>query len=229
MIFDDRNQYTISLRWIVESYSQDQPGLSTDEKISIALPQIFNFNFPIYSEAYRVEFEEKFIRHFYFYEINISSIGSWKFQLRERLNLIMPVYNKMYEAVNFKYDPFIDTNMKETYTRVNSLNSTANSTTNVNQNDKNENTSVFSDMPQTTLSGQDYATNSTESIGSNTATQEAKQNNSANSNNTETYTHENTGFSSKSQQALLMEYYDALRNVDETIFNELRDLFMLIF
>ena len=45
MIFDDRDQYTISLRWIVESYSQDTPDISTDQKIAIALPKIFDFNF----------------------------------------------------------------------------------------------------------------------------------------------------------------------------------------
>lgn len=229
MIFDDRVQYTISVRWIVESYSQETPEISTDEKISIALPKIFNFDFPIYSESYRTEFEEKLIRHFYFHEINITSIGSWKFQLREKLNLIMPVYNKMYEAVAIKYDPLIDTQMHETYTRNNNLTSDSSTNGNVTQKDTSNNSQVYSDLPQTTLHGGDYATNSTQNEGTANSTQNASQTANATSNNKETYEHDNTGFSSRSQQALLMEYYESLRNVDEMVFNELRELFMLIY
>lgn len=229
MIYDDRNQYTISVRWIVESYSQETPDITTDQKIAIALPKIFNFDFPIYDESYRSTFEDKLIRHFYFHEINITSIGRWKFMLREKLNLIMPVYNKMYEAVAIKYDPLIDTHMHETYTRNNNLTSDSSTNGNVTQKDTSNNSQVYSDLPQTTLHGGDYATNSTQNEGTANSTQNASQTANATSNNKETYEHDNTGFSSRSQQALLMEYYESLRNVDEMVFNELRELFMLIY
>lgn len=229
MIYDDRNQYTISVRWIVESYSQETPDITTDQKIAIALPKIFNFDFPIYDKSYRLTFEDKLIRHFYFHEINITSIGRWKFMLREKLNLIMPVYNKMYEAVAIKYDPLIDTQMHETYTRNNNLTSDSSTNGNVTQKDTSNNSQVYSDLPQTTLHGGDYATNSTQNEGTANSTQNASQTANATSNNKETYEHDNTGFSSRSQQALLMEYYESLRNVDEMVFNELRELFMLIY
>lgn len=229
MIYDDRDQYTISVRWIVESYSQETPDITTDQKIAIALPKIFNFDFPIYDESYRSAFEDKLIRHFYFHEINITSIGRWKFMLREKLNLIMPVYNKMYEAVAIKYDPLIDTQMHETYTRNNNLTSDSSTNGNVTQKDASNNSQVYSDLPQTTLHGGDYATNSTQNEGTANSTQNASQTANATSNNKETYEHDNTGFSSRSQQALLMEYYESLRNVDEMVFNELRELFMLIY
>lgn len=229
MIYDDRDQYTISVRWIVESYSQETPDITTDQKIAIALPKIFNFDFPIYDESYRSTFEDKLIRHFYFHEINITSIGRWKFMLREKLNLIMPVYNKMYEAVEIKYDPLIDTQMHETYTRNNNLTSDSSTNGNVTQKDTSNNSQVYSDLPQTTLHGGDYATNSTQNEGTANSTQNASQKANATSNNKETYEHDNTGFSSRSQQALLMEYYESLRNVDEMVFNELRELFMLIY
>lgn len=229
MIYDDRDQYTISVRWIVESYSQETPDITTDQKITIALPKIFNFDFPIYDESYRTTFEDKLIRHFYFHEINITSIGRWKFMLREKLNLIMPVYNKMYEAVSIKYDPLIDTQMHETYTRNNNLTSDSSTNGNVTQKDTSNNSQVYSDLPQTTLHGGDYATNSTQNEGTANSTQNASQTANATSSNKETYEHDNTGFSSKSQQTLLIEYYEALRNVDEMVFNELRDLFMLVF
>lgn len=229
MIYDDRNQYTISVRWIVESYSQENPEITTDQKIAIALPKIFNFDFPIYDESYRLTFEGKLIRHFYFHEINITSIGRWKFMLREKLNLIMPVYNKMYEAIAIKYNPLIDTQMHETYTRKNNLTSNSSTKGDVTQNDASQNQQVYSDLPQTTLHGGDYATNSTQNNGTATSAQKASQTANAKSDNTETYEHNNTGFSSRSQQGLLMEYYESLRNVDEMIFNELRELFMLIY
>lgn len=253
MIYDDRDQYTISVRWIVESYSQETPDITTDQKIAIALPKIFNFDFPIYDESYRTTFEDKLIRHFYFHEINITSIGRWKFMLREKLNLIMPVYNKMYEALAIKYDPLIDTNMHETYRRENNLKSNSisstdgaqNSTTTSNSDRSGSQTgtgsNVYSDLPQTTLHGGDYATNSTQTedttttkdtqkdTGSSNATNTINQSANATSDNVETYTHDNSGFSSRSQQELLMKYFEALRNVDEMVFNELRDLFMFIY
>ena len=253
MIYDDRDQYTISVRWIVESYSQETPDITTDQKIAIALPKIFNFDFPIYDESYRTTFEDKLIRHFYFHEINITSIGRWKFMLREKLNLIMPVYNKMYEAASKKIDPFIDTQMHETYIRKNNLTSNSSNNTDGTQKVTNNLTSnktgtqsgtgsnVYSDLPQTTLHGGDYATNSTQTEDSATtkdtqtdnstsnSTNIIKQNSNAATDNTENYVHDNTGFSSRSQQELLMQYYDALRNIDEMVFNELRDLFMLIY
>lgn len=253
MIYDDRDQYTISVRWIVESYSQETPDITTDQKIAIALPKIFNFDFPIYDESYRSTFEDKLIRHFYFHEINITSIGRWKFMLREKLNLIMPVYNKMYEAASKKFDPFIDTQMHETYIRKNNLTSNSSNNTDGTQKVTNNLTSnktgtqsgtgsnVYSDLPQTTLHGGDYATNSTQTEDSATtkdtqtdnstsnSTNIIKQNSNAATDNTENYVHDNTGFSSRSQQELLMQYYDALRNIDEMVFNELRDLFMLIY
>ena len=149
--------------------------------------------------------------------------------LREKLNLIMPVYNKMYEAVAIKYDPLIDTQMHETYTRNNNLTSDSSTNGNVTQKDTSNNSQVYSDLPQTTLHGGDYATNSTQNEGTANSTQNASQTANVTSNNKETYEHDNTGFSSRSQQALLMEYYESLRNVDEMVFNELRELFMLIY
>lgn len=293
MIYDDRDQYTISVRWIVESYSQETPDITTDQKIAIALPKIFNFDFPIYDESYRTTFEDKLIRHFYFHEINITSIGRWKFMLREKLNLIMPVYNKMYEAASKKFDPFIDTEMVENYTRKRNSNGNIQNVTNSNQvtngessnninanskgtqngtidsnknqtteNDTNGKTEqINSDFPQATLAGKDYATTSTQNTNNSTATetikstgketnsntndinsttteigntknnitQDAKNDTTTAQDETESYDHTNTGFSSKSQQALLLEFYEALRNIDEMVFNELRDLFMLVF
>ena len=221
MIFDDRDQYTISLRWIIESYSQETPDISTDDKIKIGIPKLFNFDFPIFNESYRQHFEDQFVRHFYFNEINITSIGQWKFMLRERLNLIMPYYNKMYEIQAQKINPLIDTEMNETYTRDN----TSNGTTESNGTETSNSNIINSDFPQGTMANKDYASSGTETDNSNNVKQNAK----SSATGKETFSRQNSGFSSKSQQALIVEYYESLRNIDEMVFNECKDLFILLY
>ena len=96
------SKYTTELRYIIEDYNKDisSDNQTADDMIAKALPKLFNFSFPIYDESYRQTLEMNIVRHFYTREICCETVGRWKMFLRDRLNIIMPQYNTMYESLN---------------------------------------------------------------------------------------------------------------------------------
>lgn len=100
------SEYTIEVREVVNMFSNSKDDVNT--RIKTALPSIFNFDFPIWIESYRPILEEKIIRHFFTREIGLETIELWQFYLAEKLILIMPYYNKLYETTVKDYD-YMDT------------------------------------------------------------------------------------------------------------------------
>lgn len=109
------SKYTTTLRWIVDYYCQDidPPPTTLNEKLEIALPKIFDFDFPIYEEAHRTELERKIVLHYFNKEICMETVALWKIYLEEALNLIMPPYNELYKTLAWKYEPLTDVAIKE--------------------------------------------------------------------------------------------------------------------
>lgn len=89
-------KYTVELRKIVES------GIN-----------IFNFPYPFYDEEKRQEFEQKFIRHFYFREIGAETVDRFRFYLRDKMDVVFPYYNKLFEAATVQYDLLNNYNLTE--------------------------------------------------------------------------------------------------------------------
>lgn len=96
------SEYTTQVRWICEMksgyYPDQMEGKTPDDFISAAIPKIFNFDYPIYDESHRVPLEHKILRHYYTREIAAETFELWHLWLNDKLNLIMPKYNKLYEA-----------------------------------------------------------------------------------------------------------------------------------
>ena len=112
------SKYTTELRFICETEAgkTESVGLSkVDEVITAALPHIFDFDFPIFDENYRVPLETKIIRHYYTREIGLETYGLWKLKLQTKLNEIMPYYNKLYESELYTYNPLYDVDMTTTH------------------------------------------------------------------------------------------------------------------
>lgn len=95
------SKYTTELRYICEMNSgfpvEEMSAHSTDEIISASREKIFDFSYPIYDESHKPELETKILKHYYTREIGAETVGLWKLWLNEKLNLIMPKYNKLYE------------------------------------------------------------------------------------------------------------------------------------
>ena len=182
------SKYTTEIKTIVESYTYEYSNLSLSKRIDLALPKIFNFDYPIWDESYRRKLERKIIMHYINKEIGVETVGLWKFYLEERLNLIMPFYNEMYKTTTKEYDWLTDTSIVENYTAnennlikskdnfsgENTDNTTENYIGNSNEeseSNSNKNTkSLKSDLPQSTFSGADYGTESEEIESDDTST-----------------------------------------------------------
>lgn len=104
--------YTTQLRWICEDIAKKRTTCENiDEIISSAAPVIFNFEFPIFDESYKIPLAEKILLAYYTKEIGFETVGLWKIKLRAKLREIMPYYNQLYSSELLKFNPFVDTDV----------------------------------------------------------------------------------------------------------------------
>lgn len=138
------SKYTTELRFICETeagLTESQGFNAIGDILQTAAPKIFNFDFPIFDESYRLPLEIKILRHYYTREISEETVGLWKLRLQDKLNLIMPYYNQLYESELIKFNPLYDTDLTTDYEKENEQNEekeltgeeTGNSTTNYNE------------------------------------------------------------------------------------------------
>ena len=105
--------YTTELRSICEFYSgyNESQGFSKiDEIVENSRRDIFG-EYPIFDEKYRGILERKILKHYYVNEIGEETVGLWKLKVNNKMNEIMPYYNKLYESELLKYDPLNDVNV----------------------------------------------------------------------------------------------------------------------
>ena len=115
------SKYTTELRFICETeagYNQSQGYKKVNEILTAAAPKIFDFNFPIYDENYRLTLEAKILKHYYTREISEETYGLWKLRLDTALNEIMPYYNQLYKSAILEFNPLYDVDVQRTYTKV---------------------------------------------------------------------------------------------------------------
>ena len=108
------SKYTTEVRFICETEAglMESKGFNDIETIlNVSAPKIFNFPFPIFDEEYRLVLEKNILRHYYTREIGMETVGAWKLKLQDKLNLIMPYYNKLYESANLEFNPLYDTDI----------------------------------------------------------------------------------------------------------------------
>ena len=89
------SQYTTQLRYILEN------PMWTDERLGLA-------NYPIFDENYRSTLNQKIKDFYYFEEIGYETPARFCFKLRQKMNLIMPYYNKLYQSELLKIEPFLN-------------------------------------------------------------------------------------------------------------------------
>lgn len=129
------SNYTTQLRFICESITGNEESVgfaATMEVIEESVDRIFSFDWPIFDEAYRVPLEVKIVRHFYTREIGEETFGLWQLRLCDRLNVIMPYYNQLYESELIKFNPLWDVDLHTEHEKANDGNlSTQNNSSSV--------------------------------------------------------------------------------------------------
>lgn len=113
------SKYTTEVRFICETaagYDSSQGYMSVNQILNVAAPKVFDFDFPIFDEAYRSVLEKKILKHFYTREIGLETVGLWKLKLDTKLNEIMPLYNQYYKSELIEFNPMYDVEMTKDYT-----------------------------------------------------------------------------------------------------------------
>lgn len=108
------SKFTTEVRYICEfeaGLTESKGFNDVDDIVEEARGNIFK-NYPIFDENYRPTLECNILRHYYTREIGFETVGLWKLHLNNRMNEIMPKYNKLYESALLSFDPLSDTDLK---------------------------------------------------------------------------------------------------------------------
>ena len=114
------SRFTTEVRYICETMAGHNESVGYNDissTITTAAPLLFNFDFPIFDEAYRLPLETKILRHFYTREICEETVGLWKLRLEDKLNLIMPYYNQLYRSELLEFNPMYDVDVATDHTK----------------------------------------------------------------------------------------------------------------
>lgn len=168
------SKYTTEVRYICETYAglKESEGYDkVDEIIDVARTKVFDFDYPIFDEAYRPTLERKILEHFYTREIGFETVGLWKLKLKNKMDDIMPYYNKLYLSDLIEFNPlytedlytFAHTKGQKITTDTSKLDgvqkktgsdqSVASGTDKDESNRKHNNWTLFSDTPQGGIQG----------------------------------------------------------------------------
>lgn len=111
---------------------------------SLARLVIFDFNYPLNSNL-KENFEITFLNHFMMRRIGFETYTAFKIHLKDRLNSIMPKYNKMLEGFNnLNFNGLVESEIRnENGTNENNVDSSVSSSTTTDNR--------FSDTPQNAI------------------------------------------------------------------------------
>ena len=205
------SKYTMTIKDIVKDYSADVKSPDIDSKLDVARGLIFDFNYPVLDEATKKRIEIAILKHYYMREIAFESVGIWKIKLNDRLNLIMPRYNALYNKQDLNLSPYVNGYVNE------SGNTTGNSNTNVN----NEDWQTTSDTPQGIL------TDLKEGKYSSMAVYTENNDTTGNTNNSN-YERMQESLNGVTYAEAFRNYFDNIISIDEELVNEFSDLFLVI-
>ena len=196
---------------------------------------IFNFDYPLSNNVSREKFETMILNHFLMRRIGFETVTAFRIQLDVKLNEIMPIYNKMFDALE-NWDIFND---GETTTRTGSDNRTSqstNKTSNTLSNESTTNTTDTSDrrnseLPQNQLEdlrNGSYVTNYNYDTNTNSGNDSSVSNGTseATNNGTDNNIYDETIKRTQADKiAIFKEMQENIKSIYTLIFKELECLF----
>ena len=175
---------------------------------------------------------KKIVDHYYMREIGFETIGLFQHYAKTTMNEIMEEYLPLIYSSSIEYNPLVNVDYTETFTRNENIenNGTSDSTSSSNA----SSLGVNSDTPQGQISKQAILTGTyASSTGANENESEVTSNssNNTNSNTDESYTKNvkgNSGVSATAQK-MIEQYRNNIRALDREIIDKLNILFMGLF
>lgn len=184
--------------------------------------------YPIFDEAHREPLNQKIVQHYAMREIGFDTDDMFIFELRAKMNEIMPVYNELYYTQTIKYDPLMTSDI--TTTTESASDSSTDTSSHSDNSTKNDNTGrgVQSEPPASELSGNgQYATGISDSQSHGEVSQAADNTATGHDSRKGSATARTAGRSTAAP-VLVQAYRDAIVNVDMMVVSELEELFMQI-
>lgn len=182
-------------------------------------------DYPIFDEKYRSVLNTNIIDYYYFREIGFETVAQFNHYLNNKMNIIMPYYNKIYIATLKEIDPLNNYNLTEKYEKI--YEGTGNNTTNDTSNSDSLN--AFSDTPQGNVSNNEITElNYLSEATQNKANYKNLSTSNMKNNATENYIKNTSGTQGIPESEMIKKYVDSLLNVDKMVIDELSDLFMKV-
>lgn len=192
--------------------------------------KIFDFDYPLSSKVDKEKFECMILNHYIMRRIGFQTFTAFKIQLNVKLNEIMPLYNKMFDALQ-NWDIFKDGEKLSRYGNENRKNNTNNTL----ENTSNTETTTTSDRresntPQNQLDNVrngTYVTNY--NYDTDTSNSSDNSNSKGTSNSTDENIYEETIEKSPADKiAILKEMQENIKSIYTMIFKDLDILFYYI-
>ena len=182
-------------------------------------------DYPIFDENYRSILNTNIIDYYYFREIGFETVAQFNHYLNNKMNIIMPYYNKIYIATLKEINPLNNYNLSEKYEKI--YEGTGNNTTNDTSNSDSLN--AFSDTPQGNVSNNEITElNYLSEATQNKANYKNLSTSNMKNNAMENYIKNTSGTQGIPESEMIRKYIDSLLNVDEMVIDELSDLFMKV-
>ena len=172
---------------------------------------------------------KKIVNHYYMREIGQETIGLWIHYVKDTMELLMEEYLPLIYSASISYDPLINVDYTETFTRTANVDNTGRSVSD--SSNSGDSIGISSDTPQgrvtkaSILAG-NYATATT---GTETESQiDNTTNTTSGSESEEEYTKRikgNSGVSATAQK-MVEQYRDNIRAINREIIEKLEPLFM---
>lgn len=194
---------------------------------------IFDFDYNLFDNSLKPEFELLFCEYFYFRDIGHETVDRFKFELRNKLNMLYPYYKEYWKTVKqVEVEKFMETkDLHETFTRTLEGEVLHNSTSNQNStmNQTNKNINKFSDTPrgeigniERFMSQASVNDDNSNTISSLTGNDTSNQNNRV-SETTEFHSVGDLGVSSSG--LLIQGWRDVITNIYQLMFDDMEELF----
>lgn len=223
------------------------PFVKIKDLAKVGRTTIFDFDYPLSNNVSREAFETMILNHFLMRRIGFDTVTAFRIQLNVKLNEIMPIYNKMFDALE-NWEIFNDgektvksgTDNRKTENTSNTSNS-SNSSNSLN-NESNTNTTNISDRrhsdnPQNALENvrdgvyvTDYNYDNNENTGHDTSKSNGTSESSANSESKNNTTDDNiyneiVTRTPADKISILREMQTNIKNIYTMIFDDLECLF----
>lgn len=213
----------------IVNYGKDEKTKIKD-LASVGRTSIFDFSYPLTDKIDKADFETMILNHYLQRRIGFDTVTAFKIQLNVKLNEIMPLYNKMFDAIN-GWNIFNDGEKTQRYGTDNreitseTENELSNTSSSTNTSDRR-----YSDTPQNQIQNvkdgsyvteYNFDTNTSSDTSSSTGT----SNNTTNDDNTYSETIEKT---SSNKIEILKQMQNEIKSIYSLIFKDLDDLFYSI-